>query len=171
MAKRHEAGFLNHEPDSREQQEAILERCEAALYDGLLRQLEAAVVVGTQFAQIRDKELYLAAGCRRFEAYCHRYLQMSLDQVRHYLALHEVIERLRVDGLQLPATATQALMLSKIPRSRLIPCWRAVLERCLREEVGLSDAIVRRAMRSERAREKVIAEGEKSRSGVQVILE
>jgi hypothetical protein len=171
---------VRKEPDSDDaQQQQALERCEVALFGGLRRQLEAGALVGAQLEQIRASGLYRAAGCDSFEVYCRKFLEMSAERARRLIELKEVVEMIRAANLELPVSETQAVMLGKIPRTRLTGCWRTVLAYCAREEIALSDAVVRRAMRFEIAREKQSSPSEsvaeerakKSCDGVKVTLE
>ena len=139
------------EQEQEQEQEQALEACEVALFGGLRQQLEASALVGAQLVRIRERELYRTTGCDSFELYCRKYLELNRDQVRRYLQLHEVVETIRAANMELPANETQAVMLAKIPRTRLTACWRVVLEVCIREEIALSETVVRRAVRFERA--------------------
>jgi hypothetical protein len=158
--KRQERGFLNHETDDEEQLAVALEQCEAALYGGLRQQLEASAFVGAQLVRIRENQLFRAAGCETFEMYCRKFLELNRDRVRRYLDVHEVVETIRTAGMELPVGETQAVMCAKIPRSRLIACWRTVIEVCLEREMALSDAVVRRAMRLEIASKQLASPSE-----------
>jgi hypothetical protein len=105
---------------------AELELCEKSILEACRQKFEVGCLIGNELRKIETAELFRARDYDSFKTYLRDHPQINGATARRLMKVERTVEIIRNAGLALPATESQATILSKIDRAKLVDFWRVV---------------------------------------------
>lgn len=145
-----------------------LEEAEKRILAACRRGLEETHAIGKDLIKIRDEKLYELRQYATFRDYVEEDLRMSISTAYRIIGIHDAIERLAGEGLELPSNESQAAELIKLMPERQPVVWSRVIKFSNQRDVPITVDMVKLAVKKEAER---LAAEDEAKEGVKVDIE
>jgi hypothetical protein len=129
---------------------ALLQELESSITTAFRRGLNAAISMGNDFDQIREKELYRERSYESFGKYVEEHFGMSRQTAERLIGISRTARLIQDAGLMLPTSEAQIVELAKLEPERQKIIWKLILDEFPEKEI--TTKIVRLAVEQEERR-------------------